>query len=271
MRRFLLAAAIMGAVSGAHAADLPVLRGPLTEGLSSTSVNWQGVYVGGQGGYGTSNMNFAGATQTVAARLLSGLEMESEEQVSSWPIMGKVSEHGTGYGGFVGYNWQWTEAVLGVEANYLHGNFGGSQTGSMSQFFTLNSGYTDSVTYSGTATMAISDMGTARLRAGYAFSSFLPYVFAGAAFGQANISSTANVYGIQVNSSAPPGFQNVPFSLSQTDAQNSHLIYGYSGGLGVDINLVAGLFLRAEWEYIRFTSTIDTSINTVRAGLGYKF
>jgi outer membrane immunogenic protein len=29
--------------------------------------------------------------------------------------------------------------------------------------------------------------------------------------------------------------------------------------------------MRAEWEYLRFTSSIDTNINTVRAGLGYKF
>jgi opacity protein-like surface antigen len=49
------------------------------------------------------------------------------------------------------------------------------------------------------------------------------------------------------------------------------LIYGYAAGLGVDVNLVGGLFLRAEWEYLRFTAAVDTSINTVRAGLGYKF
>jgi opacity protein-like surface antigen len=35
--------------------------------------------------------------------------------------------------------------------------------------------------------------------------------------------------------------------------------------------LYAGLFLRAEWEYLRFLTTVDTTINTVRAGLGYKF
>jgi opacity protein-like surface antigen len=39
----------------------------------------------------------------------------------------------------------------------------------------------------------------------------------------------------------------------------------------VDINLIQGLFMRAEWEYVRFTTKIDTNINTVRAGLGYKF
>ena len=60
-------------------------------------------------------------------------------------------------------------------------------------------------------------------------------------------------------------------ALNATDAVHNHLVYGYTGGLGVDVNLVGGLFMRAEWEYIRFTSTVETSINTVRAGLGYKF
>ena len=51
----------------------------------------------------------------------------------------------------------------------------------------------------------------------------------------------------------------------------NHLIYGYSAGLGVDINLVGDLFVRAEWEYIASPSTVDTTINTVRVGIGYKF
>ena len=46
---------------------------------------------------------------------------------------------------------------------------------------------------------------------------------------------------------------------------HNHLIYGYPAGLGMDVNLIGGLFLRAEWEYVRFTSAVDTSINTVRA------
>ena len=53
--------------------------------------------------------------------------------------------------------------------------------------------------------------------------------------------------------------------------QYNHLIYGYTAGLGIDVDLIGGLFMRAEWEYVRFTSQVDTSINTVRAGLGYKF
>jgi outer membrane immunogenic protein len=31
------------------------------------------------------------------------------------------------------------------------------------------------------------------------------------------------------------------------------------------------LFMRAEWEYVRFVDQVETNVNTVRAGLGYKF
>jgi outer membrane immunogenic protein len=274
MRRFLLATVMFGAVSCAEAADLsdlPILRGAFTDGLTSRPANWQGAYIGVQGGYGTSNMNFAGSTRSVAADLLSGTEMEHEQQISSWPIMGKVSVHGKGYGGFAGYNAQWDDVVLGVEASYLHGKFGGSQTDSMSRFFSLPSGSTNSVTYQGTSAIEISDMASLRARAGYAWGAFLPYAFGGVALGQANITRTARIFGVQVNPANPPPFDSVPFDLSATDANNSKLIYGYSFGLGVDVQLMSNLFFRAEWEYVRFATVVDTNISTGRIGLGYKF
>ena len=70
MRRFLLAAVTCWIASGAHAADLPVLRGGLTDGLSTSSVNWQGFYVGGQGGYGSSDEHFSGSNSDMIAALL---------------------------------------------------------------------------------------------------------------------------------------------------------------------------------------------------------
>jgi outer membrane immunogenic protein len=274
MRGLLLAAVVLGTVQSAQAADLPdlpVLRGALTDGLTSSRVNWQGYYIGAQAGVGTSDMNFTGSTRTIAARLLSGLALEDTGQVSSWPLLGKTSQHGQGWGGFAGYNGQWEDVVIGVELSYMHGQFGGSQTGSMGRSFVDSLGYTDSVTYSATGTMSISDMGTLRARAGYAVNQFLPYMFGGIALGQADIVRSAHIFGSGTNVNAAPGFQVIPFDYSATSAQYNHLIYGYTAGLGVDVQLLAGLFLRAEWEYIRFTSAVDTSINTVRAGLGYKF
>ena len=110
-----------------------------------------------------------------------------------------------------------------------------------------------------------------RARAAYSYYNFLPYIFGGAALGLADVTRSTTISGTQVNASAQPGFQNVPFSVSATDSVSKRLLIGYTAGVGVDVNLIGGLFLRAEYEYIRFTSTIDTNINTVRAGLGYKF
>lgn len=271
MRRILLAAVLFGMISGAQAADwpdLPILRG--TQGLTTANVNWQGYYIGGQGSFGTADMNFTGSTRTVAAALLANTSIEAGAQVSGWPVGGgKVSTHGHGYGGFAGYNSQWDDVVVGVEANYVHGKFGGSATGTMGRSFVDPAGFLDDITYTGISSIAISDMGTLRIRGGYAVGSFLPYLFGGVALGQANITKTARITGTQVNQSAP--FQTIDINLSATDGIYSHLIYGYSAGLGIDVMLTAGLFMRAEWEYVRFASSVDTSVNTVRAGLGYKF
>ena len=109
MRRFLsvLAAMICGAVSGAHAADLPdmpILRG--TQGLSTSTVNWQGFYVGGQGGYGSSDEKFGGSNADMLAALLDHNVIE-EMQVSQWNLgLGGISTRFAGYGAFAGYNWQ---------------------------------------------------------------------------------------------------------------------------------------------------------------------
>src|ERR1044072_2021832 len=103
MRRCLLAVVMCGIAAGAQAADLPdlpILRGGLTEGFSRSSVNWQGVYVGGQAGTGTWDMNFTGATRTLAAHLPTNRAIENAGQVSPWPLGGKVSTHGNGWGAF---------------------------------------------------------------------------------------------------------------------------------------------------------------------------
>jgi outer membrane immunogenic protein len=195
-------------------------------------------------------------------------------QVSQWNLgLGKESARTSGFGGFAGYNSQWDDVVIGLEASYLHGAFGGSATASQARSSPapLSDTYFHNVTATSTSAISITDMATLRARAAYAYGCFLPYLFGGFALGNADItqSVTVNDYTTPGPSSTGPGQQFQP--LAATNALHNHLIYGYTGGLGVDVNLIGGLFLRAEWEYIRFTASVDTSINTVRAGLGYKF
>jgi outer membrane immunogenic protein len=275
MRRFWLAAVMFGAVSGAQAADmpdLPVLRGAFTDGLNTSKVNWQGYYVGGQAGYGSSDENFRGSTTNMMASVLSDTLIEQAMQVSTWNLgLGKQSARTSAFGAFGGYNAQWDDVVLGLEASYMHGSFGGTTSASEERVspVALSDNLFHDVKATSTSAIAISDMATFRARAGYAYDCILPYMFGGFALGNADITQTVNVQDA-VSRTQLGQFTNLA-PLGETNAQHNHLVYGYTAGLGVDVNLVGGLFLRAEWEYVRFTSSVDTSINTIRGGLGYKF
>src|ERR1700753_233201 len=197
MRWFLAAAVMWCAVSPARAADmpdLPILRGGITDGLSNTRVNWEGFYIGGQGGLGTADMDFTGATKDVATKLLFDTAIQNAGDVTDWPFGGKVSVHGHGFGAFAGYNSQWEDVVLGLELSYMHGSFGGSQSDSMSRIFTDSNGTTDTATYQADGSVHLTAMASARLRAGYAWGIFLPYVFGGMALGQADIVRTASIF-----------------------------------------------------------------------------
>jgi outer membrane immunogenic protein len=275
MRRLLLVAVMYGAVSGAQAADmpdLPFLRGSFTEGLSRSSVNWSGAYVGAHASHGAADMDFTNSAQDLLAKLMNNLDIEAEFDISKWPLLGKAHMQNSGYGGFVGYNWQWTEAVVGIELNYTHGNFFGSNMGSQARSFQFPTNYVTTAAVASAATMKVTDYGSLRVRGGYAIDNFLPYGFAGIAMGRANINRWASysAYYEYVGAAVPP-LPDYQGSGNLTDNANAHFITGFAGGVGVDVMLYAGLFLRAEWEYLRFTSKVDTTINTVRAGLGYKF
>jgi len=272
MRRFLLAVMICGVASGARAADMPdfpVLRG--SQGLSSSYVNWQGFYAGVQGGYGSSDESFRGSTSNMVAALVQNLVIQ-QMGIETWNFaLGKVSTRSSMYGGFAGYNWQWEDVVLGVEASYMHGSLGGmtSSTQSMTSANALSDGLFHSVTVNSSASIAISDMATFRGRAAYEWGCFLPYAFGGLALGNGNLNRNVTIQ----DSAGPTLFGPfVPFApLIANEGTSNHLIFGYSAGLGVDVRLIGGLFMRAEWEYVRFVDNIEVNINTVRAGLGYKF
>jgi outer membrane immunogenic protein len=274
MRRLLLAAVMFGAVSGAQAADmpdLPILRGAFIDGLSTSRPNWQGGYIGGQAGYGSSDERFKGSTSNMLAALLAN-DVIQQMGVSQWNLgLDGNSSRSSAYGAFGGYNEQWEDVVLGLEASYMHGSFGGASSATAGPLVgpQLSDNFFHRVSVTSSSAISISDMATFRGRAGYAWGCFLPYLFGGFALGNADITRSVHVEDAIGNTRFGPF---IPLrSLDATDAVHNHLIYGYSAGLGVDINLIGGLFMRAEWEYVRFTAAVDTNINTVRAGLGYKF
>jgi outer membrane immunogenic protein len=276
MRRLLMVAVMCGVVSGAQAADmpdLPFLRGSFTDGLSKSNVNWGGGYIGGHASHGAADMDFTNSGQDLLAKLLNNIDLESQFNISKWPLLGKSHMQNSGYGGFIGYNFQFSEAVIGVELNYTRGNFFGANSGTQARSFMYPANYMSAAAISSSASMKITDYGSLRARAAYPVDNFLPYGFVGLAMGQANINrrADAGLYYMYTGTAIPPLPNIGPVSYSLTDNANSHFIMGFAGGLGVDVMLYAGLFLRAEWEYLHFSGAVETNVNTVKAGLGYKF
>lgn len=253
MRRLMVAAAMLGTVSAAHAADmpdLPILRGSFTDGLTSARPNWQGYYVGGQGDYGT-------ITSKISSTINSDIQSTfvTPGPAYNWQPLAAAQSSSAGYGVFAGYNGQWDDVVLGIEANYIHGGFKSTSSSAGQTFNNVNAVIATTTT---SAVVGVSDFGSLRARAGYAWGCFLPYAFIGGGIG----SQTVDRY-----ASASPS----PVQPATTFASKSKLVYGYSAGLGVDVMLVGGLFARAEYEFQRVTSDVESNINTVRAGVGYKF
>jgi opacity protein-like surface antigen len=208
------------------------------------------------------------------------LALENEQHPSQWPILGKVNADGAGFGGFAGYNTQWQDLVVGVEANYTRSSF--STTASVAPIGreVAAGGNTYDVNVSGTGTLDLIDYTSLRARAGAIYGNFLPYGFVGFVLGRANYSLTTLVSG-QQNPSTPPVVpcdttkspSCVDFSFSNSAGQSSAFMYGVSLGGGLDFAVTQNIFLRGEFEYIRFApiSDIVVSIASARVGAGVKF
>lgn len=231
MRRLVLALVVAASATSASANPLDALRGAIMDGVGGPQVDWGGFYAGAQAATGAGDFNFRESMKFVTGG-------------SALGPLGKKSSTGGGFGGFAGYNAQWDQALLGLEVNYSRTKIDGNDIVSEPGSLTVTS-----------ATMNITDMGSARLRAGWTTGILMPYVFGGISFGIADIARTITVNGVQTGAIF----------------DDRHYIYGYAAGAGVDVMLLGNVFLRAEWEYLKFTSPVDVSVNTVRGGIGMKF
>ncbi|HEX7882639.1 MAG TPA: outer membrane beta-barrel protein [Afipia sp.] len=286
-----------GAVQGAQAADYPddapILRGSFRDGLSTPRPrNWSGYYAGGQVGYSSANVDFSNAQSGMTSFLLRNTVEATF--VPQWSLFGKNDIQATSFGGFIGRNWQWSDAVLGVEVNYNHfSNLRASTSNSMGRSVTnppaanppTGHSYTYDVALAGSAAVQVHDVMTFRARAAWSAGNFLPYMFGGLAVGRMDSfrSVTINeqrhddyfvdqvVGGVTIS---VPQRDTVTYApIGQTESRNNNFVAGYTAGLGTEMMLFGNVFGRVEWEYVKFLKIKDISIatNTVRAGLGYKF
>jgi outer membrane immunogenic protein len=154
IRTCIAIAVLLAAPMAAQSADLSRPRYKAPEYVAP-AFNWTGFYVGFNGGYGWGNSDWSG----------NGADFQ-------------VAPEGWMAGGTLGYNYQMSAFVLGIEGDIDYMNLKG----------------TAPTAFCATCTFKDTWLGTLRGRFGYSFDRWLPYLTAGGAFG--------NVYMANKNGSA---------------------------------------------------------------------
>jgi len=261
----------------AAAGSFDVLRGTQTVG-PALFTRWSGFYFGGQAGLSYAGADFSNATQALVAYSLRNTTLENDVAPSQWPVLGIATGSTIGFGGFAGFNTQWQDAIVGMEANFNHAGFSlNAPTAPIGRTTSDSTGSAYTVNITGTGSMAAANFATLRLRGGWVVGNFLPYAFVGLAVGVADTSVTTNVSGTQYTSGSTSVCSRsqpcYPYSFSNGSSANNQVLYGYTVGGGVDFALTANIFLRAEFEWDQFNPPpgFFANIATGRIGGGLKF
>lgn len=223
--------------STAQAADLP--KSVLKAAPAARSGDWTGFYVGVQAGGGWGR-----ARQTDFSPFDTG-----------W-----YNQSGALAGVTWGYNWQVGNTVIGFESDAAWSNIRGSTDGA-----NVLNGPCYGVTPQCTAKLQA--FGTNRLRLGYAYDRWLPFVAGGMAWGRVHGSEGDTLAGGLIGSGA-------------------EFHYGWTIGGGVEAMIDPHWSAKVEYLYadlrdgnsftegnglFSITETVGMQVHIVRAGLNYKF
>jgi outer membrane immunogenic protein len=232
----------------AFAADLPVKARSYQQPIFAPS--WTGFYIGGQVGYAHG-------------------EWDNSPLFSNPPIgpfttgvpVGNASGDGITGGLHVGYNYQMSNWVVGIEADFNWPNINNNSA------TVLNPGAFFALAYN--IASKVEHYGTVRGRLGYtALPNTLFYVTGGWAYGETKTDITGY------------GGLGGPFATSSSQTHS-----GWTVGAGVDYMLTANWILGAEYKHIDLgsetfsyafplgtvTNTRDLTIDEVTARVAYKF
>jgi outer membrane immunogenic protein len=227
-----LASAVIAAlpIGAATAADLPARMPVKAAPIVAPPFNWTGFYIGANAGAIWSKSS---VTQTDTSGVI-------------FPNDGTT---GTGFIGGVqaGYNWQFSNVVLGVE--------GDIDFASVRQSIAVNA--------TNTHNSSLSALGTVRGRAGLAFDRFLPYVTGGVAF-----ASLKNEY-----------ISTFPFAVNRGSSAT-----GWTVGGGLEYAFDMHWSAKAEYLYVKFPDksvavgggtgyvfNFSDSESIARIGINYRF
>ena len=222
MKKFLLGTVGLIALGAApaFAADLPARTYTKAPAYVAALYDWSGFYIGVNGGGGVANDRSIIVNETFAgAPFVSG----------TWPGFGNFGSRNAsgGFGGGqIGYNWQATSWVFGVEADIQGSGIKGSQGATLPYIVDPN-------TISVGTTEKLDWFGTVRGRLGYAWDRFMIYGTGGFAYGE-----TKSALGMTDTFGFVAGNAN---TVTRT---------GYVVGGGAEYAFSPNWTVKAEYQYI---------------------
>jgi outer membrane immunogenic protein len=292
MRKPSLAAAALfacslGAATQVVAADYPVLRGsqfddapPPSSEYFNERFSWTGFYVGG--GAGMSNTTFESGTglQTLARQAYRNTTLGREYDIGSFVSdLPEKRDSGAQYFGFAGYNWAFGDAVIGIEADYTRSGHDYRINDFIARRLTTSDGALNDISLTTTQAARLQDYASARLRFGWGYGKIMPYVTLGGAVGRFDTTSTIDAtWRVTRTNPVTGAIENFtangynPF-LRVGNSKKNVYGYGLTFGGGVDWALTENLFLRGEYQVVRFADVegTTTTINTGRVAAALKF
>src|SRR5215470_14525184 len=157
---------------------------------------WGGFYGGGQIGMDSHSVEFHDTGNAYITRLgTADAILANSGAPPSLNAPERTDARGLSYGGFIGYNYQIDDTVFGLELNLNASRVSvGSSTVRGQNATSITGGNTYQLAVVAQNAVATEfDYGTVRMRGGWAYGSFLPYVVVGAALARIDNVQTATL------------------------------------------------------------------------------
>jgi opacity protein-like surface antigen len=279
---------------------------------------WAGIYGGGQVGADFHGVSFTDNGNSTLSSIRSSDPLLNAVAMPNLIALGSMTTKAPSFGGFIGYNYQVDDIVVGMEFNFNQTSSSAaasqSQTANPSALFngviTLNGptktstvpGFSSTITSStlyiptslsasNSATANLLDYGTVRVRAGWAYGNFLPYVAVGMSVSRIDSAQTLTAHYVgtgttTTTTSTVPNPQTTPtatpptitvvnggpvpvnLTYTATQASTGKYNFGFSVAAGIDYELTHNIFLRGELEYLQLGTMSNITMNTASARIG---
>ena len=240
--------------------------------------DWSGFYAGG--GAGISETKFKPDTGLRDLANFAFRDSRLGAEVDFGATVGNLPEKrdsGTQFFGIAGYNYLFDDVVIGFEADYTRsGHAYQSRIDPVSRRTMTSDGVVYDWTIRPDQRAKLDDYATLRLRMGWAYGRIMPVATIGGAVGRFNTSSTIDANTLIVFNAGQVNevrAQAAGFPLTLSNRKKNTYSFGLSAGAGVDWALTDNLFLRAEYQIVRFAEIEGTTVtvNTGRVAAALKF